>query len=864
MGEVYRARDTRLERDVALKVLPGALVENPHQLARFEREAKLLAALNHPNVATIYGIDHVDGVHFITLELVPGASLRERLAAGPLPVEEAVDIAKQIAAGLQAAHATGIVHRDLKPGNVMIRPDGNAKILDFGLAKQTDVEKGAASEPLTEAYQVLGTPGYLSPEQASGEVADERADVWAFGAILYECLTGRRAFPGDTVGERIRAMFEGRPDLDTLPVETPSTVRLVISRCLARESSDRLRSIGDVKLLLEGAQEEESRSQRIEIRQAPPRRSLWPLAAIVAGLVTAGLLFHLSPGDPSPMPVTMGLPPGTHLGWRQTSVALSKLGQGSPLLAISPDGNTVAYCVEDDHESFIHIHEVGKLQSRKLEGTNDGRAPFFSPDGKRLGFQAKKKLWIAPVDGSELPKDVCAVLSANFSAAWSPDGHTIVFTQDRGLRSVSLHDPDPSPTPLTDRNVEAGEVEHLHPHFVGHDQVLFTVATGVEAHIALWSRGSNGHRVVIREGSYPRFAIGRLVYVHGGGVHAVRFDPQSSRMPSQSRRLLADVYTTPGSGGGSVTGQFDVSANGRIAYAPAPHARTKSFAYWVDRDSKGGGTEICRGYGDWKHPRLDPNEESFAVDVLDDSGRKNVRVWNLGRDVPETVTRNGMSLMSAYAPGGALTLRNTHFSRLRNLFGSDPALPPLGLTAKLYADCWSRDGKTLFITRSSPEGFSLWTYTRGDPGAVRLLDDDGTARFGRISPDNRWLAYVAQEAEDSALDVFVRAYGTPLGKRIKITTSGGGEPVWSKSKNELFFRKPDGSMYVVAYEGIADFNPQKPVRLWDNEYDPEPGGHQHYDISKDGRFLMVETTRLVPDNVHVVGLAESSRAPGVD
>jgi hypothetical protein len=867
MGVVYRARDTRLDREVALKVLPEALVEDAGQLARFEREAKLLAALNHPNVAAIYGIDHVEGVHFLTLELVPGDTLRKRLAGGPLSVDDAVRISQQIAAGLQAAHATGIIHRDLKPGNIIIRPDGSVKILDFGLAKQTDVADRSRVEPITEAFQVMGTPGYLSPEQASGEIADERADVWAFGCILFECLTGQRAFPGETVGERIRAMFEESPDFDALPEQTPPTVRLLVSRCLARDSSSRLGSIGDVKLLLEGALEHESQSSGIPpvVAPAPARPQRWPWVALAGGLLVAGLFAFWSPrGDDSPttdpgarqQTLALALPLGAHLGWRETSAALSKLGRGSPLIAGSPDGTRVAYCVEQDDQSWIHIHAVEELDSIRLPGTEDGRAPFFSPDGKRIGFQARKSLKVVAADGNSPAIEICEVVSSNFSACWSANGIEIIYSTPQGLRIVSLTGEERS---LTTRNVEAGEVEHLQPTMAGADHVLFTVATGTGAHISLCSTDPEGetHRIV-RKGTSPRFVDGRIYYAHEGSVRVAPFDPTAPNEIGLSRHVLPGVYATPGAGGGSVTAHFDVAASGAMAYVPAPKSKPKSIARWVPRESEGKGTVVREGIGIWKHPRLSPDEQYFVVDVLDAAGRKNILKLELERDARNWLTQDGISIMSAWHPDARVTLRNTHFPLIRFMLGAGAPFPPeIGLQGTIYADSWTQGGRTLFLTMRKPNGYSVWSYTLGAQRAEPLFDDNRTARFARISPDGRWLVYVAQEKNDGKLEVFLRAYRPSLGERIKVSHEGGGEPMWSKDGKEIFFRKVDGSLLFVSMDQAPKFESE---RLWGNEYDPEPGGHQHYDLSRDGRFLMIENVRIVPNRVHVISVPEPAES----
>jgi serine/threonine-protein kinase len=855
MGEVYRARDTRLEREVAIKVLPANLVEDETHLARFRREAKLLAALNHPNIAAIYGLDHRDRLHFLVLELVPGETLRDRLAKGPLPVQDAVRFAQQVAGGLEAAHHEGIVHRDLKPANIILRPDGVAKILDFGLAKQTEIEN-AEAEPLTRAYQVVGTPGYLSPEQARGGKITRRADVWAFGCILYECLTGRGAFPGKTVAERIQAVFEAdRPDLDSLPPLTPPTVRLLLSRCLAKDPGSRLRNIGDVKLMLESAISDPStttgRPVVVENEAGPPKRPLLLLGALAVALVVIGFLLARGGDVPAAEPTVLAFPFAAELGWRETSANLSKLGGGSPMLAIAPNGMRVAYCVNDGKQSLIHVHVRGEFDPKPVPGTLYGRGPFFSRKGDLIGFHANSALQIAPADGSGEPQRICEIAPPNFAGCFTLDDQAIVYAASKGLRIVTLD--RLQPRELT--TLARGEVGHSEPAMAGPDHVLFTVSTGRSAHIAMVTIGSGERVKVVNKGTSPRYVDGALLFAQGGGVRVVEFDPRSPGTTRTSKPVIDRVYTTPSSGGGLVLAHYDVAPDGTIAYAPPTDNPTRSTAFWVARDGQGFGEPITEGNGAWRHARLEPGERGFAVDILLDSGTKNVAYWDFERGAFNNLTTDGMGVMSAWTGGGRATVRSTHEAELLRLFPNPSGSPSdlvTGMTGRVYADGWS--GDTLTLTRKNGENYSIWAYTRGAQEARMLLGEERNPRYGRISPDGRWLAFVAEE-RTSKPDVFVAPYGDPAAYWAKVSTDGGGEPMWSPDGRELFYRRQDGTMFAVTFEPEPRFRPGRPKRLFKNAYDPEPGGHQHYDVAKDGRFLMIGIERTAPDRIHLLPAA---------
>jgi Tol biopolymer transport system component len=858
MGEVYRARDTRLEREVALKVLPEALVRDEEHLARFRREAKILASLNHPNVATIHGFDRVGDVHFLVLELVPGETLQERIARG-LSVAEALRIARAIAAGVEAAHEAGVVHRDLKPANIVLRPDGAVKILDFGLAKQTEIGGGAGDEgPVTSAFRVMGTPGYLSPEQALGEAADKRADVWAFGCILFECLAGARAFPGRTVSESIKAIFERSPDLESLPAETPPTVRLLVSRCLAKDSKQRLRDIADVKLLLEDAADQ-PRVPRFGVLRGRRWGGGVLIGSVAAVIVAAGawtaILVGGSNREDAPVRVgtrTLATPLGTELGWRETSAALSKLGRGSPLLAISPDGERVAYCAQHGDRSAIYVHDPAEPEPQRLPGTEMGRAPFFSPDGAQVGFLAPENtIEIVSVAGGA-PQEVhrLPAPSPNFTACWI--GQSILYSTRNGLRLVPIRGGDPKR--LTDPDDDPDEHEHLAPFALPDaEHVLFTVALGHGSRVEMLSLSTLERRTVLDAGGSARWVDGWLVYARGSDVQRVSFDPKAPDVRGLSQPLQERVFTTPCAGGGSAITHFDVARDGTLAYAPAPATRTQSAAYWVDRNSEGVGVELARGEGDWKHPRLAPSGDRFALDVLQDSGAKDVHLFVFGLRFVGNQTHDGMSIMSAWTPDGALTVRSTHRSALcivssageqELLAGSE------SISGILYADSWTPDGRTLVVTRKVGGGSTLWSYAREGGTSKALWTSRDEGRFGQVSPDGRWLAYVADVGNEP--EVWVRPFD-PIGERYKVSLRGGGAPMWSEDGRELFYREPDGTVVAATFATEPGFEVRERKRLFRNDYDADPDGHQHYDVSDDGqRFLMIKNEYSAPNRVHLV------------
>ena len=473
MGEVWQARDTKLDRDVALKVLPEAFTTDPDRLARFEREAKVLASLNHPNIGSIYGLEEAEGGKFraLVLELVEGPTLADRIKQGPIPLDEALPIAKQIADALEAAHEQGVIHRDLKPANVKVKDDGTVKVLDFGLAKalQPDPASAAAANSqtisltaaATQMGMVIGTAAYMSPEQAKGKIADKRADVWAFGVVLYEMLTGGKAFAGETVSETLADVMKSEPRWDALPADLPPTLHNLVRRCLEKDPTERVRDIGDVRLAMKGAFE--TTVSTPSEPTAPPNLQVWqrPIPAAIAVLVAlllGGFAVWASTRPAPPRVARFPIPLAADQTFNYT---------GRPLVAISPDGAQVVYEAQG-----LWLRPIDQLQATQLPGTDEGRGPFFSPDGQSIGFWAPGQLKKVAVSGGT-PVTIADVLSNPSGASWGADD-MILFGQPEGIMQV----PGASGTPELLIPANDGEILHGPQMLPGDEWVLFTVRAG--------------------------------------------------------------------------------------------------------------------------------------------------------------------------------------------------------------------------------------------------------------------------------------------------------------------------------------------------------------------------------------------------
>ena len=839
MGVVWKALDTTLDREVAIKVLPDDFASDPARLARFEREAKLLATLNHPNVAGIFGL-HQAGVRFIAMELVDGDTLAQRLARSRLPVEDTLEVGRQIAEALEAAHDAGIVHRDLKPANVKIRPDGTVKVLDFGLARAAAADVSGDSGPDaptatvgTGPGMILGTAPYMSPEQARGKPVTKRTDIWALGCVLYECLTGQRAFDGATTTDVLARIVTSEPDLTRLPADTPAYVERLIRRCLDKDSRRRLRDAGELRVAIETQDFEPQGTAAV----AGSNRS-WIPWVLVALLGIAMIYLQFTGGSSVEKPAavsrwTISLPP-------ETRVDLPGPGgkfDYSNTVAVSRDGTQIAFSVIDRENQVRLFLKSGAATPVPIPGTDNARAPFFSPDGQWLGFYSDGKVWKVALRGGS-PQEILDIdgRAISFDAAWSPDGRTILYADD-GIWRVSV--PDGVPVQMTRPDPERDELGHHAPRFTSDGRaVIFTVSGGEKPNLATMPLDGSDWEVVVRDAALGTPAGGdRLVFARATELYSVPFDPGTLQTTGSAVLVLQGVHTAPGLSGMVMT-WFDVSDEGTLAYVPVGETRPDEQLVWVDHE--GGETLIAAGPGTWVHPRLSPDGTRISLDIHTADGIRDVYLYDLARGQFQQLTHTGVSwesewtrdgeelvVLSGINPGKWSLYRvRTDFSGLPELF-----VP----THHAVPGDWIDEDRALLFTEWDMGG--IYRVRIDDPIPELLFDTERRQGFPRVSPDGKWMAYVADEA--SRREVFVQSY-PGLGAIHKVSIDGGREPVWSHDGSELFYRNGDRMLQVdVDYAAGISFG--RPGVLFEGVYDAAEVGHQHYDIARDGtRFLMVK------------------------
>jgi len=840
MGEVYRATDTRLGRDVAIKVLPDVFAGDTQRLARFEREAQLLASLNHPHIASIYGFEEVSGSRALVMELVEGPTLAEQIQQGALPLDESVRIAGQIAQAFEAAHARGIIHRDLKPANVKLTADGAVKILDFGLAKALDAPETPAdlsrsptlSVAATRAGMVLGTAAYMSPEQARGKSADKRADIWAFGLVLFEMLAGRSAFRGETVTDLLAAVVKEEPDWSALPAETPPALRRLLRRCLQKDPSRRLHDIADARLELEESLAEPpdapARLTAPAAAQPAARRALpWALAAVFA--VTAAVLGWQILGEPArpagrQMHFTIALPPQTRLAdpvW--------------PVAVLSPDGSLLVMEVWRSGTTQLYLRRMDQLEAAALPGTEDATKPFFSPDGKWIGFTAGRKLKKVAVTGGT-PQELCDVDWGG--GAWLPDDN-IVFTQGypTGLWRVSAS--GGTPEKLTEPDRSKGELGHWWPQLLPDGEtILFTnFSTPVErARIETYSLRSGERKTLVTGALHGRYVpTGHLVFARGETLMAVPMDAKRLEVTGTPLPVLDDVSvdTTNGSS------QFSFSADGSLAYVPASTTRLRSRLVWVDRTGRVQPFALApRAFAE---PRLSPDGQRLALSIWEQG--RDVWVYDLARG---SLTRVTSGPAAEFMPLWTRDGRRLAFISEKPIFdlflkaadGTGAEEMVLASPFDKYPQSFTPDGRTLVFAEISIETGSdvLMLPLEGERKPVPVANTRFDEEAPQLSPDGRWLAY--QSNESGRNEVYVQPFPGP-GERHQVSTDGGTEPLWSRAGRELFYRQGDKLLSVPLRPGAA-FQAGKPVVLFEGSFEHFTY-HAGYDISPDGRrFVMVQ------------------------
>jgi serine/threonine-protein kinase len=840
MGQVFRARDTRLGRDVALKLLPDSFSRDPDRLARLSREAQLLASLNHPNVATLHGLEESEGLLYLVMELVPGETLAERISRGRLSVEECIAIFRQIAEALEAAHEKGIVHRDLKPANVIVTSEGRVKVLDFGLAKAvtTDNRPSELSSSLTmtregtEPGVILGTASYMSPEQARGKVLDRRTDVWSFGCAFYEALSGRKAFAGETVSDVIAAILEREPDWAALPERTPEKIRALLRWCLEKDPRRRLRDIGDARIDFD------------EPRPAPRHRYLpWAAAALFLGLA----LFRPDRTPPEPdgqlSRFTMNLPPDQALAW-----------VNDPAVALSPDGRRLAYVAGSGNDRKLYVRPMDRLESVPLSGTEGVWTAFFSPDGEWVGFYGGKTLKKVRVD-SGASVTLCEA-SDPYGASWG-EGDVILFAPSGNAGLYRTSGAGGSPAMVTRPDPGKGESSHRWPELLPDGKTaLFTIRTTSGGfRVALLSLETGSYRILLEDASFARYAAtGHVLYVEGNRILAAPFDLDRLEIVGDSTAVLEGVRTRPDFG----IAHFALSRNGTLAYAPA--VQPESRLVWTDRT---GAVKPMTGVrGNFLDPRLSPDGRKLSLTIWKER-RSDIWIYDAERDSFSRLTYGEDAHEAVWTPDGKrLTFRR---GTLSNLYAV--AADGSGVEQRLTSSARSQralshspDGRTLLYAEwETPTAADLWLLDlEAQPSSRPLLETPFQEIFGAISPDGRWLAYTSDES--GRPEVYVRKF-PELTDKTPISNEGGVQPVWARNGRELFYRNGE-KMMTVRLETDPELRASRPAALFQGAFH-DPAIHApQYDVTPDGRrFVMIESGEASPTRIEfVLGWFEELKA----
>jgi len=801
MGEVYRARDTRLGRDVALKVLPLQVAAHPESLARFEREARLLASLNHAHIAAIYDVEEHDGVLALVLELVEGPTLADRLRRGPVPLDEVIDIASEIAEALEAAHRRGVVHRDLKPANIKLSSSGDVKVLDFGIAKALApdhaglrVDADAPTIAATAGIRpggILGTAPYVSPEHARGQTSDHRADIWAFGCVLYELLTGTRAFDGTTSTEVLARVLERDPDMSRLPEATPEALRRLLRRTLSKDPDRRLGYIGDALLELEDARLERRAPRETPAESEPARPRLVVAigaATLVVGLVAgiAATWMTLRPQPPAVSFLSIPVPDADDL-----------IAGELPGIAISPDGRTIVYRAWRDGVIQLIRRSFDGTEAEPIPGSAGGASPFFSPDGQWIGFTSEAELMKIPVTGGMPVRLTDAPGGAR--GTWSTNG-TIYFSTGARRLVYSVPETGGDAVPVTRLDEAAGHLSHESPSVLPDGaSALVTMLTADERWVGLADFAS-GQVTALTPGQQPRYlSSGHVVLVRGDAIWAAAFDVASKRLTSDPIVLVEGIELGSLNG----TAHFALADDGSLAYLPARPALGFRTPVWVDRH--GSETAVAiepRGY---TRASLSPDGSRIAL-AQATTGERDVWIFDLSRS---TFTRLTSDPATDTAPvwssdGSRIAFRSEREGGGIFVVPSDGAADPVRVTRSdgparpahtPYA--FTPDDRYLLFTelRSySDQGIARVALDGRAPPEVVIDDPEYAETRPALSPDGAWLAY--QSDETGRYEVYLRSYPDVNGHKLPVSTSGGTSPRWSRDGGTVYFH--DGANLVGA------------------------------------------------------------------
>ena len=859
MGEVFRATDTKLGREVAIKVLPESVATDHERLARFEREAKVLAALNHPNIAGIFQVEEANGVHFLVMELAEGDTLAQAIAHGPIAVERALPVAKQIAEALEAAHEKGIVHRDLKPANVVVDLQGEVKVLDFGLAKALEIDAASGSAPsmslsptltaqMTQAGVLLGTAAYMSPEQARGQAADRRSDLWALGVVIYEMLTAERLFEGSTVSDTLAGVLRADPDWKKLPENTPAPIKRLLRRCLEREARYRLSDASAARLEIEDAiaGREDGDSATPEAVESKGRKGRI-LPWILLGLTTAALAVALW------FPWRYGTSVETSKPPLKLDVSLSEFpadttAPGAATI-LSPAGDRIAYVVVDGEDYKLNVRALDQLDGSMLAkgaGAESPYHPFFSPDCEWRGFVTSGELKKIPYSGGT-PISL-TTLNRSRGATWTPSDD-IIFTPDPFSGLMIMPASGGEPQSLTALHEEKGESSHRWPQILpGGDAVIFTSQTEDaqnfdEANIEVVSLDSGKRKVLQEAGYYGRYAPGGyLLYINDGTMYARPFDIESLEVSGTPAPVAQEVTSDDGDGGA----HYDISSSGTLIYHRGQNIFEEFSILWVDR--QGNSSPLWTEEGVFFDPRLSPDGTQLAVTRVEDDNT-DIWVFDLEREVATRLTFDpDADAGPTWMPDG----RHILFTSFRN---STPGLYRKRSDGSGEVELLAEADAFLQPSSVSASGSHVVGVTIGQSFDIFVLPLDGNGEIEiflstpflewhpAFSPDGRWIAYMSDES--GRYEVYVRPYPATGGGRWQISDNGGGQPQWSGDGKTLFYRS-DGGIMSATIEPVGDtLRIGRPREVFEEPYRGGIPGLSSaailgdYDVTADGqRFVM--------------------------